>query len=254
MNLHANTFSIVAHCPLTGQLGIAISTAIPGVGGICPFICSNIGAVSTQSWVNPYLAFEILDMLKSGATANSALEQAISTDDDREQRQLGAVDASGRSIAWTGAECTPWAGQIVRPGLAIQGNMLIGENTLIAMETTFSKSTEGLSERLMCALEAGQIAGGDMRGKQSAALKVYASEEYPLIDLRVDEHAEPVKELRRVLAVARTQLAPFIAGMPGRLEKRYLDQTVKDMLLLPPDKRTGDNLGKKLRSRSGGNK
>jgi uncharacterized Ntn-hydrolase superfamily protein len=254
MNLHANTFSIVAHCPLTGQLGIAISTAIPGVGGICPFICSNIGAVSTQSWVNPYLAFEILDMLKSGATANSALEQAISTDDDREQRQLGVVDASGRSIAWTGAECTPWAGQIVRPGLAIQGNMLIGENTLIAMETTFSKSTEGLSERLMCALEAGQIAGGDMRGKQSAALKVYASEEYPLIDLRVDEHAEPVKELRRVLAVARTQLAPFIAGMPGRLEKRYLDQTVKDMLLLPPDKRTGDNLGKKLRSRSGGNK
>lgn len=239
MNLHANTFSIVAHCPLTGQLGIAISTAIPGVGGICPFICSNIGAVSTQSWVNPYLAFEILDMLKSGATANSALEQAISTDDDREQRQLGVVDASGRSIAWTGAECTPWAGQIVRPGLAIQGNMLIGENTLIAMETTFSKSTEGLSERLMCALEAGQIAGGDMRGKQSAALKVYASEEYPLIDLRVDEHAEPVKELRRVLAVARTQLAPFIAGMPGRLEKRYLDQTVKDMLLLPPDKRIG---------------
>jgi uncharacterized Ntn-hydrolase superfamily protein len=239
MEIQANTFSIVAHCSHTRQLGIAISTAIPGVGGICPFICSNIGAVSTQSWVNPYLAFDILDMLKSGATANSALEQAILADNDREQRQLGVVDASGRSIAWTGNNCTPWAGQIVRTGLAIQGNMLIGENTLIAMETAFSKSTEELSERLMCSLEAGQAAGGDMRGKQSAALKIYASEDYPLLDLRVDEHTEPVKELRRVLTVARTQLAPFIAGMPGRLEKRYLDQTVKDMLLLPPDKRIG---------------
>ena len=249
MTLQANTFSIVAHCSLTGQLGIAISTAIPGVGGICPFICSNIGAVSTQSWVNPYLAFDILDMLKSGATANSALEQAISNDDDREQRQLGVVDASGRSIAWTGAECTSWAGQIVKPGIAIQGNMLIGENTLIAMDTAFSNSTQGFSERLMCALEAGQAAGGDMRGKQSASLKVYASEDYPLIDLRVDEHTEPVKELRRVLTVARRELAPFIAGMPGRLEKRYLDQTVKDMLLLPPDKRKGYKPGKRLRTR-----
>jgi len=239
MGLQANTFSIVAHCPRTRQLGIAISTAIPGVGGICPFICPNIGAVSTQSWVNPYLAFEILDMLKSGATAKSALEQAILADDDREQRQLGVVDASGRSIAWTGNECTPWSGQIVRTGLAIQGNMLIGENTLVAMEAAFSKSTDELSEQLMCSLEAGQAAGGDMRGKQSAALKVFASEDYPLLDLRVDEHTEPVKELRRVLTVARTQLAPFIAGMPGRLEKRYLDQTVKDMLLLPPDKRIG---------------
>ena len=237
MGPQANTFSIVAHCSQTGQLGIAISTAIPGVGGICPFIRANIGAVSTQSWVNPYLAFDILDTLKSGATASSAMEQVIAADEDREQRQLGVVDASGKAISWTGAECTPWAGQIVRSGIAIQGNMLVGENTLIAMETSFSQSEEDLSERLMCALEAGQAAGGDMRGKQSAALKVYASEDYPLMDIRVDEHTEPVTELRRVLTVARAQLAPFIAGMPGRSENRFLDQTVKDMLLLPPDKR-----------------
>jgi uncharacterized Ntn-hydrolase superfamily protein len=237
MGPQANTFSIVAHCSQTGQLGIAISTAIPGVGGICPFIRANIGAVSTQSWVNPYLAFDILDTLKSGATASSAMEQVIAADEDREQRQLGVVDASGKAISWTGAECTPWAGQIVQSGIAIQGNMLVGENTLIAMETSFSQSEEDLSERLMCALESGQAAGGDMRGKQSAALKVYASEDYPLMDLRVDEHTEPVTELRRVLTVARAQLAPFIAGMPGRSENRFLDQKVKDMLLLPPDKR-----------------
>ena len=237
MTLQANTFSIVANCQKSGQLGIAISTALPGVGGLCPFICPNVGAVSTQSWVNPYLAIDIIECLKNGNSASEALEQVIDADEERDLRQLGIVDASGNAVSWTGNKCTSWAGQISKPGVAIQGNMLKSEATLEAMQMAFDHTTGALSERLLSALEAGQEAGGDKRGKQSAALKVFGVEEYPLVDLRSDEHTEPIEELRRIVAISNIQLAPFIAGMPSRNKKRVLDEAVKSMLLLPPNQR-----------------
>ncbi|MCX4196775.1 DUF1028 domain-containing protein [Methylobacterium organophilum] len=150
-------------------------------------------------------------------------------------------DARGTGAAWTGAGCTPAAGHRTGAGYAVQGNMLAGPGVIDAMAQAFEESAaRDLDERLMRALEAGDAAGGDRRGKQSAALKIVAGEDYPLLDLRVDEHAEPVAELRRVLAVARRQLVPFVAGMPRKDGPAgALPDAVVDMLLKPPAQRPG---------------
>jgi uncharacterized Ntn-hydrolase superfamily protein len=235
----ANTFSIVARCSRTGQLGVAVATAVPAVGSMCPYVQSGVGAVSTQSWVNPYLALTALSELEKGAGASDALGTALAGDDARDFRQFGLVDGHGRSAAHTGAECTPWAGQILGPDVAIIGNMLTGPEVLDAMVAAFHASADAdLAERLMLALEAGDAAGGDKRGKQSAALRVHADEVYALLDIRVDEHAEPVAELRRVLRIARAQLLPFVMGMPKRGKPAEpAPREVTEMLLRsPPDR------------------
>ena len=240
MAIEANTFSIVARCPRSGALGVAVASAVPAVGSICPYIRPAIGAVSTQSWVNPYLAIDILAALEAGATAKTALASALAGDTDRDQRQIGVVDAAGEASSWTGAECTSWAGDTLGPGYAVQGNMLVGPDTLAAMEEAFLSTADAeLSQRLMSALEAGDIAGGDRRGKQSAALKVFEVDDYPMIDLRVDDSDGPIVELRRIFAIARAQLSPFISGMPSRDDRPPLSQAVKEMLLLPPRLRLG---------------
>lgn len=213
------TFSIVAHCPRTGMLGVAVSTAVPAVGAVCPYLVTGVGAVSTQSWVNPHLALDILSRLSAGAAAPDALHAAVVRDSGSGLRQVGAIDAQGRSAAWTGGDCTKWCGQIVEPHFAVQGNMLVGEATLLAMAAAFRDSVSlDLDERLLRALEAGDAAGGDRRGRQSAALKVHHLQPYALIDVRVDEHPDPVRELRRVHAVARAETLPFVQQMPGAVD------------------------------------
>lgn len=240
MQVEANTFSIVARCWRSDALGIAVASAVPAVGSICPFIRPGVGAVSTQSWVNPYLAVEIFGALEAGGSVEAALEAALAGDADRDQRQLGVVAAGGEAAAWTGSECTAWAGEILGTDVAIQGNMLAGPDTVEAMEAAFASMIDAaLPERLLRSLEAGDRAGGDKRGKQSAALKVFEIDDYPTVDLRVDESSEPVVELRRVFAIAQAQLAPFVAGMPSRAARPPLSQAVKDMLLLPPRLRPG---------------
>jgi uncharacterized Ntn-hydrolase superfamily protein len=156
-------------------------------------------------------------------------------------RQIGVVDATGISAAHTGGDCTPWCGHILDGGVAIQGNMLVGSATLEAMADSFRGSGAlGLAERLMRALEAGQAAGGDKRGKQSAALRLHHAEDYAWLDLRVDEHRDPVNELRRVYSVAKAQLLPFVAGMPRRGKTAgALAPEVSAMLLKPPAERPG---------------
>jgi uncharacterized Ntn-hydrolase superfamily protein len=238
----ANTFSIIARCPRSGQIGVSVASAVPAVGSMCPFIRSGIGAVSTQSWVNPYLALTALTQLEKGVGAVEALAAALAEDEAGAFRQFGIVDASGGSAAHTGKACTPWAGQILGPGVAIVGNMLTGPEVLDAMITAFDASASAdLAERLMLALEAGDAAGGDMRGKQSAALRIHADEVYALLDIRVDEHAEPVAELRRVLGIARAQLIPFVVGMPKRGKPAEpAPREVTEMLLRsPPDRPQG---------------
>jgi uncharacterized Ntn-hydrolase superfamily protein len=235
----ANTFSIIARCPRTGQLGVSVASAVPAVGSMCPFIRPGVGAVSTQSWVNPYLALTALTQLEKGVGAVEALAAALADDEAGAFRQFGIVDASGRSAAHTGKECTLWAGQILGPGVAIVGNMLTGPEVLDAMNTAYDASASAdLAERLMLAIEAGDAAGGDLRGKQSAALRIYANEAYALLDIRVDDHAEPVAELRRVLGIARAQLMPFIVGMPKRGKPAEpAPREVTEMLLrAPPDR------------------
>lgn len=239
--MQLNTFSIVARCKRTGQLGGAVSTAVPAVGAICPFVLPGVGAVASQSWANPYLALDALTLLAKGATAQSALDQVLAGDDARGLRQVGLVDDAGRAAAWTGGDCTPWCGHRTGPDYAVQGNMLIGEAVVVGMETAFLDAGDsGLEERLMRALEAGQAAGGDKRGKQSAALKIYEREAYPWLDLRVDEHPAPVAELRRVLGVALLQFRPFVDAMPTRAGVAVaMPDAVTAMLALSPPQRPG---------------
>jgi uncharacterized Ntn-hydrolase superfamily protein len=239
--LEVNTFSISARCSRTGMLGVAVSTAVPGVGGICPFVEPGVGAISTQSWVNPYLGIDGLPLLREGKRAEDVLKQLIDGDPGRDVRQLGIVDAKGGSAAWSGEECTSWFGHRTGPNYSVQGNMLVGETTVASMAEAFS-GTEALSlpERLVIVLEAGQRAGGDKRGRQSAALLVYKTEAFPYLSLRVDEHPYPVAELRRVFEVARHQLLPFVDGMPSRKNPLGgLPKEVTDMLMTPPPFRPG---------------
>jgi uncharacterized Ntn-hydrolase superfamily protein len=237
--IELNTFSIVARCERTGEFGVAVATAVPAVGSMCPYVVAGVGAVSTQSWVNPYLAIDALAAMQGGASAQQALADVLANDPEADLRQIGVIGAQGDGIAWTGAGCTPWQGHLVGPDFAIQGNMLTGEATLTAMRQAFLADPKAeLAERLMGALEAGDAAGGDKRGKQSAALRVSADEAYASVDLRVDEHASPVAELRRVLEVARRQLLPFVRGMPRRHgTPRALGADVMQMLLRPPAQR-----------------
>ena len=215
--LNLNTFSIVAYDPTSGMLGIAVSTKVPAVGAVCPSARAGVGAISTQAWTNPLLGVDGLDLLEQGYSAGETLRKLLDTDPDPEMRQIIAVDREGRSAAHTGSETDPWKGHRKGNGYAVAGNMLVGEETITAMAEAFEASAdEPLSERLLQALESGQAAGGDKRGRQSAALHVVKSEPYPYLDLRVDEHPDPVAELRRVYEVAKRELLPFIEAMPTR--------------------------------------
>ncbi len=215
--LNLNTFSIVAHDATSGMLGVAISTRVPAVGAVCPFARAGVGAISTQAWTNPLLGIDGLDLLEQGYSAEEALRKLLDADPDLEMRQIIAVDREGRSAAHTGSETDLWQGHRTGDGYAVAGNMLVGEETIIAMAEAFEASAdEPLSERLLRALESGQVAGGDKRGRQSAALYVVKSEPYPYLDLRVDEHPDPVAELRRVYEVAKRELLPFVEAMPTR--------------------------------------
>ena len=232
-----STFSIVARCERTGQLGVAVSTADVGAGRMVTWAKAGVGAVATQSWPNLYLAIDGLRLMAEGKTADAALERVIREDPGREVRQLGMVDARGGSATFSGRDCTDWFGGVNGPGFAAQGNMLIRGETVSAMAQAFESGHDlDLGERLMRALEAGQAAGGDKRGRQCSALLVVDREEFPLWDLRVDEHPQPVAELRRIYEVARLDLLPFVQGLPTRENPlgTLSDEFVATNLLPPP--------------------
>lgn len=197
-----NTFSIAARCPEGRSFGVAVATARPNVGSLVPFV-SLRGAIATQARVNTDLGRRGLALLTAEVPIEIALRALLEADSDREIRQLHGVDAQG-VFAFTGGECVEWAGHRTGEGgegegYTVAGNMLTGPEVLEAMAAAFEGSAElELSERLLRALEAGQAAGGDKRGKQSAALLVAAPESRYYHNLRVDEHADPVPELRRI--------------------------------------------------------
>lgn len=169
MALNLTTFSIVARDDQDGSLSIAVSTKVPAVGSLCPFIRFGAGAVSTQAWANPGLGPRILDRLENGESANKALANVMSTEVDANLRQVGVVDANGGSAAFTGKETDYWSGHSYGHDCSVQGNMLVSEDTIKAMKIAFTAAREGqtLGERLLIALEAGQAAGGDSRGRGS---------------------------------------------------------------------------------------
>ncbi|SEI90311.1 Uncharacterized conserved protein, Ntn-hydrolase superfamily [Bhargavaea ginsengi] len=211
------TFSIAAICKKTNQLGVAVTTKVPAVGSLCPFVKAGVGAIATQSFVNPYIGINGLKYLEQGMTAQEVKELLIKEDPEPSIRQFTVVDKNGNTVAFTGEQCDGWFGDVVGDGFAIAGNMLVGEKTILETQRGFEENqTLPLADRLIKALEEGQAAGGDKRGRQSAAVLVYSSEDYPLVDLRVDEHEDPVSELRRIYEVAKRELFPFHGTLPTK--------------------------------------
>lgn len=211
------TFSIAARCTRTGMLGVATSSKALAAGGIVPYCRAGTGAIASQSFVNPYLGIDGLELVEHGLPAERVLERLITGDPGRDLRQLAIVDKEGRTAAYTGDRCIPWAGHVAGAGYVCLGNILEGEDVVKAMARAFETTlVEELPERLIHALEAGQDAGGDRRGRQSAGITVVAEEAYPLCDLRVDDHSDPVSELRRVFEVYKREEVPFLEMMPLR--------------------------------------
>jgi uncharacterized Ntn-hydrolase superfamily protein len=236
-----STFSIVGRCERTGQLGVAVSTADVAAGRMVTWARAGVGAVATQSWPSLYLAIDALELMEGGASAPEAMSAVLADDPGRSVRQVGIVDAHGGHATFSGHECTDWYGGISGPNFAVQGNMLIRGDTVSALAESFGGTAHlDLAERLVLALEAGQAGGGDRRGRQCAALLVVDREEYPLWDLRVDEHASPVPELRRIHEIARTDLLPFVQGLPTRANPMgSLSDEFMEMNMLPPPERPG---------------
>jgi uncharacterized Ntn-hydrolase superfamily protein len=202
------TYSLVA-CDLERrEWGVAVQSKFLAVGAAVPYCEAEVGAIATQSYVNVAYGPDGLALLRNGAPAGEAVRFLTASDQERELRQLGIVDRLGRSATFTGSGCHAWAGGRTGDGYAAQGNILVSEATVDALAETF-EATAGrtVAERLLAALAAGEAAGGDRRGRQSAALLVvregggYGGGSDRLVDLRVDDHAEPVDELRRIFAV-----------------------------------------------------
>lgn len=227
------TFSIAACDKETGAFGVAVSTKFFGVGSLCPFVEAGVGAVATQAFVNPTFGPRGLRLLAEGSSAQEALDTLIASDEGREHRQLHIVDRQGRVAAWTGKETVVWAGHDPRSGFSVAGNMLTGEPTIMMMAEAY-EANRGVefAERLLRALEAGQAAGGDKRGRQSAALKIATTEEYPYLDIRVDDHADPVVELRRLFEEAKREYLPFKQFLPSRARPAGIyDRTLIDRII-----------------------
>jgi len=203
-----STYSIVACELASGQWGVAVQSKFLAVGSVVPWAEPHVGAIATQAYANPRYGPDGLALLRGGLSADEVVERLTDADDGRDHRQLGVVDGHGGSATYSGSACMDWAGGIAGAGFAAQGNILVGAETVAALASTFA-DTEGspLARRLIDCLAAAQAAGGDRRGQQSAAVLVverdggYAGLSDVLVDLRVDDHAEPIAELARIYEI-----------------------------------------------------
>lgn len=219
--LDLNTFSIAAHDPGSGMFGICVSTKVPAVGAITSYARAGVGAVVTQARANPLFGIDGLDLLEKGHGAEETISMLLHLDSEPERRQLIVIDSSGHPAAYTGSETDHWRGHRLGVDHAAAGNLLVGEETVAAMSEAYEASAgELFPERLVRSLEAGQAAGGDRRGRQSAAIYVVGSDPYPYLDLRVDEHPDPVSELRRIYEIVKSDLLPLVEALPGRENPR----------------------------------
>lgn len=211
------TFSIVAKCERTGQFGVGAMTAMPAVGKFLTHAWPRTGAVATQALVNPYLGIDGIAALREGLDAEQTASRLRQGDPEIEQRQFAIVDRNGQVAAHTGTECLVWAGHRIGQGYCVLGNRLEGPRVLHALEESLVATKElRLADRLVDALCAGYAAGGDKKEERSATIFVVDTEEYPLWDVRIDEHDEPDAELRRVHAAFGRDLYPHILEMPKR--------------------------------------
>lgn len=209
------TWSIVARDPVSGAFGIAAASKFFALGALVPWVRGGLGAVATQAFINPMLGPNTLGLLEIGEDAASAVDAAMAADAGRAHRQLHVVDAHGRTAAYTGLECIDWCGHICAEDVSVAGNMLVDrvvvEHTL---ETYQARAELPFAERLLTALLAGDGAGGDRRGKQSAVLVSYTTEVYPDLSIRVDDHPDAPNELARVYAESQRDFAIFKQFIP----------------------------------------
>jgi len=209
------TWSIVAR-DASGAFGVAVASRFFAVGALCPHARSGAGALSTQALVNPLYARPALDLLAEGVPAAEVVRLVKSADEGRESRQLHLVDAQGRTAAHTGSACISWCGHRAGDCYSVAGNMLAGPQVIDETAAAYEANARlPFAERLLAALAAGEVAGGDKRGKQGAALLIHTTESYPFLDLRVDDHVEPIAELRRLYETSLDRFQPFLACLPS---------------------------------------
>jgi len=228
------TWSIVAR-DASGAFGIAIASRFFAVGMLCPHARSGVGAVSTQALVNPHYGPKALALLEQGVSPpSSVIEMLLQEDTGFEHRQVHLIDRKGETAVHTGSACIDWCGHLAGDGFSIAGNMLAGPEVLErTAETYLHKKNLPFAARLIEALAAGEAAGGDKRGKQAAALLTYSTEDYPALDLRVDDHVEPIAELRRLYAKSLERFQPFATCLPSRArpagvtDRALIEQTVQ---------------------------
>ncbi|MBO0764284.1 MAG: DUF1028 domain-containing protein [Hyphomicrobiaceae bacterium] len=211
------TWSIIARDEKTDRVGIAVATKFFAVGALVPNIRTGVGAIASQALMNPYYGAKGLALLEKGSAADDAVARLTAEDAGRHHRQLHLMDRHHRFAAYTGAACIDWCGHQLHSTFSVAGNMLAGAGVLQATAQAYQAHSDlPFAQRLIGALMAGEAAGGDMRGRQSAALLIHDGEDYPLYDLRVDDHGDPLAELARLADIARQRWVHFRRQMPSR--------------------------------------
>ena len=210
------TWSIVAR-DRSGAFGVAVASRFFAVGMYCPHARSGLGALSTQALVNPLYGEEGLDCLERGFSPSRALEELLKKDEGRDHRQVHLINSKNEIAAHTGKACIDWCGHLAGEAFSIAGNMLAGPAVLEETKRAYEKAKSlPFAERLLAAMDAGEAAGGDKRGRQGAALRIHTTEDYPFLDLRVDDHESPLEELRRLYEKSLERFQPFAACLPSR--------------------------------------
>jgi len=210
------TWSIISCDGTTGKFGIAVATRFFAVGALVPHVQSGVGAIATQALVNPFFGVNGLKLLRQGKSAADVVQMLVTGDAGRDHRQLHVMDVRGRIAAHTGAACVDWCGHRAGDEFSVAGNMLAGPRVLEATQAAYAANGAlALPRRLIAALRAGEAAGGDKRGKQSAALVIQGDEEWPELDLRVDDHPDPLAELERLERVSRERFTHFFHVLPS---------------------------------------
>ena len=211
------TWSIIARDSVTCQFGIAVATKFFAVGARVPHIAAGIGGVATQALINPYYGIDGVKLLREGKSPQDIVTALLAGDAGRESRQLHIMDAHGRIAAHTGKDCVDWCGHVKGDGFSVAGNMLAGARVLDDTAKAYAANNDlPFAQRLLAAMRAGEAAGGDKRGKQSAALLIHDKDEWAALDLRVDDHADPLAELDRLERVSRERWVHFRKFLPTR--------------------------------------
>lgn len=211
------TWSVIARDPDTGEIGIAVATRFFAVGALCPFVRPGAGAIATQALLNPYHGIDGIELMGRGVPAEAALAAVLARDAGESVRQVHMMDAAGRFAAHTGKGCVDWAGHLIGDGFSVAGNMLAGAQVIEETARVFAAGKgKPLVERFLDAFDAGEAAGGDKRGRQSAAIRIHTRDEYPDLDIRVDDHEFPLVELRRLAAKSKERYAIFRRFLASR--------------------------------------